>query len=34
MTSKAARFQIIEDLRAPHGLVWLLKLAAVSRSGY
>lgn len=34
MTSKAARFQIIEDLRARHGLVWLLKLAAVSRSGY
>ncbi len=34
MTSKAARFQIIEDLRAHHGLVRLLKLAAVSRSGY
>ncbi len=34
VTSKAARFQIIEDLRARHGLVWLLKLAAVSRSGY
>ncbi|WP_062329234.1 IS3 family transposase, partial [Paenibacillus pabuli] len=34
MTSKAARFQIIEDLRARHDLAWLLKLAAVSRSGY
>lgn len=34
MTSKAARFQIIEDLRVRHRLVWLLKLAAVSRSGY
>ncbi|MDR6726058.1 ACT domain-containing protein [Paenibacillus amylolyticus] len=34
MTSKAARFQIIEDLRARHGLAWLLKLAVVSRSGY
>ncbi|MBE7683912.1 IS3 family transposase, partial [Paenibacillus sp. P13VS] len=34
MTSKAARFQIIEDLRARLGLAWLLKLAAVSRSGY
>ncbi|WP_430203203.1 IS3 family transposase [Paenibacillus illinoisensis] len=34
VTSKAARFQIIEDLRARHGLAWLLKLAAVSRSGY
>ncbi len=34
MTSKAARFQIIEDLRARHGLAWLLKLAAVSRLGY
>ncbi|OMF04286.1 transposase [Paenibacillus amylolyticus] len=34
MTSKDARFQIIEDLRAHHRLVWLLKLAAVSRSGY
>uniref|UniRef100_UPI00403F6F3D IS3 family transposase n=1 Tax=Paenibacillus sp. FSL R5-0341 TaxID=2921636 RepID=UPI00403F6F3D len=34
VTSKDARFQIIEDLRAHHRLVWLLKLAAVSRSGY
>ncbi|WP_368072371.1 IS3 family transposase [Paenibacillus sp. HGF5] len=34
VTSKAARFQIIEDLRVRHRLVWLLKLAAVSRSGY
>lgn len=34
MTSKVARFQIIEDLRVRHRLGWLLKLAAVSRSGY
>ncbi|MBY0117025.1 IS3 family transposase [Paenibacillus xylanexedens] len=34
VTSKAARFQIIEDLRVRHSLSWLLKLAAVSCSGY
>lgn len=34
MTSKTARFEIIEDLRVRHSLIWLLKLAEVSRSGY
>lgn len=34
MTSKAIRFQIIEELQARHSLVWILKLAVVSHSGY
>lgn len=34
MTSKAVRFPIVEDLRVHHNLAWLLKLGAVSHSGY
>ncbi len=34
MTSKAKRFQIMEELRARYSLTWLLKIANVSGSGY